>query len=89
MENNQMDFGDAIVALKRGECIQRSGWNGKGMFLYLEKWNKPQDHRYDPVIVIHTAARTYQPGWLASQADMLADDWSILSKDQLNIARGE
>jgi len=29
-----MDFGDALVALKAGQMVRRSGWNGKGMFLY-------------------------------------------------------
>ena len=31
-----MDFGMAIIALKRGECVARKGWNGKGMFLTLQ-----------------------------------------------------
>lgn len=30
-----MNFGDALMALKRGEKVCRSGWNGKGMFLFL------------------------------------------------------
>ena len=32
-----MDFGMAIVALKRGQCVARRGWNGKGMFLTLQQ----------------------------------------------------
>jgi hypothetical protein len=86
-----MNFGDAIVALKRGERVQRAGWNGKGMHLYLEDWLEGKmtfggDNRsYQPVIVMFTAERvswqpaTHQPGWLASQADMLAEDWSIVT----------
>ena len=31
--NNQMSFGQAIDALKDGHCLQREGWNGKGMFI--------------------------------------------------------
>ena len=31
-----MDFGMALIALKRGECVARKGWNGKGMFLTLQ-----------------------------------------------------
>ena len=30
-----MDFGEAIKALKEGKRVARTGWNGKGMFLYL------------------------------------------------------
>lgn len=35
-----MDFGEAIKALKAGERVARSGWNGKGMFLYYVPANK-------------------------------------------------
>lgn len=31
-----MDFGMALIALKRGDCVARKGWNGKGMFLTLQ-----------------------------------------------------
>ena len=32
----------------------------------------------EPCIAMFTAQGTHQPGWLASQADMLAEDWSVL-----------
>ena len=31
-----MNFGQAIEAMKEGELVQRKGWNGKGMHIYLE-----------------------------------------------------
>jgi len=34
--------------------------------------------KYDPVIVMYTAQKTHQPGWLASQADILAEDWEVV-----------
>jgi hypothetical protein len=67
-----MNFGDAIAALKEGKLVRRAGWNGKGMHLYLEG--------YQPVIVMYTATKEHQPGWLASQADMLADDWQEVAQ---------
>lgn len=79
-----MNFGDAIAALKNGEMVRRAGWNGKGMHLYLEDGftmpirrgvYKGAQRTYEPVIVMFTAQQKHQPGWLASQADMLADDW--------------
>ena len=82
-----MDFGDAIRAMKRGERVARAGWNGKGMHLYLEEHFAVQTRggafkkhirTYEPVIVMFTAQGKHQPGWLASQADMLAEDWSSL-----------
>lgn len=83
-----MDFGDAIRALKNTSLVRRSGWNGKGMHLYLEdqlrftikasKNTHGIDRQYEPCIVMFTAQQKHQPGWLASQADMLADDWEIV-----------
>ena len=32
-----------------------------------------------PYIAMWTAKGEWQPGWLASQADLLADDWGIVS----------
>ena len=72
-----MNFGEAIAALKAGKTVARSGWNGKGMHLYLERF-EPRDGKFEPAIVMLTADQKLQPGWLASQADMLADDWWIL-----------
>ena len=68
-----MTFGDAIEALKGGRFIARKGWNGKGMYLYLHIFPG-----YDPCIVMYTAGKTHQPGWLASQADILANDWETV-----------
>ncbi len=88
-----MNFGQALEALKTGEWIARAGWNGKGMHLYLEdsltidlprldargRPTHQQTRRYEPCIVMFTAQEKHQPGWLASQADMLADDWQIVN----------
>lgn len=79
-----MNFGDALAALKLGQRVQRAGWNGQGMHLYLEDWLEgtltfgPDRRRYKPVICMYTAKGEHQPGWLASQADLLAEDWKIL-----------
>ncbi len=82
------DFGEAIRRMKSGACVARQGWNGKGMHIYLEEhfnWTAPagvfkgQVRRYEPVIVMFTAQGSHQPGWLASQADMLSEDWHAVS----------
>ena len=84
-----MDFGAALLALKAGKKVQREGWNGKGMFLFLVagsrfKVNRPPllgiydegtEIEYHAHIDMKTA-QGYVVPWLASQADMLADDWS-------------
>lgn len=83
-----MNFGQAIEALKAGKRVSRQGWNGKSMHIYLEdRFSFPvqggvyagTSRTYDPVICMYTAQGTHQPGWLASQADMLADDWDVVS----------
>lgn len=89
-----MDFGMAIVALKRGKCVARKGWNGKGMFLTLQESsivdgndmrNEGAKNYYAgckckiaPHIDMKSADGTYVVGWLASQTDMLSEDWEIV-----------
>lgn len=82
-----MNFGEAIQALKNGQMVRRAGWNGKGMHLYLEGgFSMPVRggvhsgavRKYEPVICMFTAQQKHQPGWLASQADMLAEDWEVV-----------
>jgi hypothetical protein len=82
-----MSFGQAIEALKRNQLVARAGWNGKSMFLYLVKGSDLQkglrygfgEYLGEPEIVSSIAMKTAQNtvviGWLASQTDMLANDW--------------
>lgn len=72
-----MNFGDAIVHMQEGARASRSGWNGKGMYVYIEDWRGVQVD-LAPCFVMRTATGDLQPGWLASQADMLADDWGVV-----------
>ena len=80
-----MTFGDAIENLKSGFKVARSGWNGKGIFIELQV---PDEHSKmtSPYIFIDTtglesdnpdAPRSCVP-WLASQTDILAEDWVVL-----------
>ena len=79
-------FSDALRALKDGKRVARKGWNGKGMWLSLiHPGNAVLKKHGDtlemqPCIGMKTADPRghMQPGWLASQADLLADDWEVL-----------
>lgn len=71
-----MDFGEAIKALKDGECVTRPGWNGKGMWLELQRPDKSSKMTL-PYIYMFTADAQLVP-WLASQTDMLAEDWMVV-----------
>lgn len=70
-----MTFGEAIERLKAGHKVMRRGWNGKGMHLWLHPGLIHQEGGQRPFIVMYTAQGGHQGGWLASQADMLEEDW--------------
>jgi hypothetical protein len=78
-----MTFGLAIEALKRGHRVSRSGWNGKGMWLYFmpaSHWETTRGlELLDglPWIGMKTVDDKFVP-WLASQTDVLAEDWGIV-----------
>lgn len=81
-------FGWAIERLKDGAKVARMGWNGKNMFLFLVAGSQfkvnsapllgiyPEgtEINYCPHIDMKTADNKIVP-WLASQTDMLAEDW--------------
>ena len=73
-------FGAAIEALKDGKKVARAGWNGKGMWLCLINPGNAMHLGFDmqKCIGMKTADSKTQPGWLASQADMLAEDWAVV-----------
>ena len=109
-----MNFGNAIEALKQGKCAARSGWNGKGMFVFMrpadelgiefvakgikslpqsvkdyfgqdlvvdgvEVTPSPEDVvKFTAYLCMKAADGTIVNGWLASQSDMLSEDWEIL-----------
>lgn len=78
-----MDFGQAVKILKAGGQVAREGWNGKNMWLTLIHPGNAMYTKADKggfpmqtCIGMKTADDKMQPGWLASQADILAEDWS-------------
>lgn len=91
--NAGLTFGQAIEAMKDGKKVCRQGWNGKGMFLYYVPANKYPASRntlntldglfednmvpYGAYIAMKTAQDNVIP-WLASQTDILAEDWVLL-----------
>lgn len=84
------NFSQALEMLKAGETVQRKGWNGKGMFLFLVPGSRFEVNRaplnklfpagteinYQSHVDMKTADGTIVP-WLASQSDLLADDWCV------------
>lgn len=83
-----MNFGLAIEAAKMGKRIARAGWNGKNQYVELATCISYRNAAGEIINVNHDAIGNkalafvgtsgVQMGWLASQADMLADDWRIV-----------
>jgi hypothetical protein len=88
---NEMNFGEAIEALKLGKKVCRKGWNGKGMFLYLVSAgsypvkmdaaksiaDENGNVNYGPYVALKATNGSVYP-WNASQADMLSNDWEVV-----------
>ena len=91
--DNMLNFSQALEALKSGYKVARNGWNGKGMWLILTKGrtveNLEPNSFYEkcgfeaPVkisghIDMKSADGSMVVGWLASQTDLLSEDWLVI-----------
>lgn len=88
-----MDFGKALELIKQGKKVSRAGWNGKGMFVFLVPgstfkvsrapllgiYPEGTEINYHAHIDMKTADGKIVP-WLASQTDVLADDWGVVDE---------
>lgn len=86
-----MDFGEALLLMKHGFRVCRSGWNGKNMFLYYvsaDRYPVKMDAaadiadevgmvEYGAYIALKTA-QGYVVPWTASQTDILSTDWMVV-----------
>ena len=95
-----LSFGAALDYLKEDAPIRRAGWNGKGMFIFLNHGSYNDKNEHVPELIEgidrdlfesgHTGTVTRLPninmraasgstvtGWLASQTDLLAEDWQV------------
>lgn len=86
-----MNFSDALNEIKGGRKVSRSGWNGKGMFIFLVPgsvfsvsrppllgiYPEGTEINYHAHVDMKTADDKVVP-WLCSQTDLLADDWGVV-----------
>lgn len=74
---NRTDFAFALDQLRAGLAVTRKGWNGRGQYLLLQE---PGDDSLMtlPYIYIRTVSGDRVP-WLASQTDLLAEDWEVVA----------
>jgi len=71
-----MDFSQTLQKIKAGQRITRAGWNGPGQYLKLQVPDVNSKMSL-PYIYIRTVQGDLVP-WLASQTDILAEDWEAL-----------
>lgn len=82
---NKMNFGEALELLKKGKKVARKGWNGKKQYIqlatgisYVSADGKLVNCEHEAIgnkAIAFVGTSGVQMGWLASQADMLAEDW--------------
>lgn len=89
-----LTFGQAVELMKAGQALQRDGWNGKGMYVVHQKGypdgiainkntaeatKQPEGTvcKFRPYLMMRTADGSFVP-WVASQTDILAEDWQCL-----------
>lgn len=87
-KSGEMNFGHAIELLKLGCKMARKGWNGKSQYVELATNISYKNANGEIINCEHEAIGNkalafvgtsgVQIGWLASQADMLAEDWRIV-----------
>ena len=84
-----MDFSFALRHVKKGKKIKREGWNGKDQFVtlginfsYLDKSSdcivNPEHKDIGSSALVFHGTSGEQVGWVASQSDMLANDWVLV-----------
>lgn len=95
MSKSEICFSRALEALKHGKKVSREGWNGKGMWITMQKgypngiainensaeaFGLPPGTicKFRPYLVIRSIDGSFVP-WLASQTDLLADDWMVVA----------
>lgn len=91
-KEEKFSFGVAIELLKKGKKLQREGWNGKNQYIELATGISYRNSKDKIIDVFHNAIESkaiafvgtsgVQLGWLASQADMLAEDWKIVKEEK-------
>ena len=80
-----MNFETALTTLKNGQKICRAGWNGQGIFIELQRPDKHSKMTLPYIYIDTNALKSSNPKsprgcvpWLASQTDLLSEDWELL-----------
>lgn len=85
--DKKKDFGWALNALRKGKAVARKGWNGKGIYIKLQTPDVNSKMTLPYIYIVTNGLVTDNPNapkgtvpWLASQTDMLAEDWEVVEE---------
>lgn len=91
---NNLTFGEMLEYLKQGRECYRRGWNGKDQYIFLGMEisyvdhtgyrAKSYHHTMGSKAIVFVGTQGVQVGWLASQSDMLSDDWAVKPTGEYN-----
>lgn len=75
-----MDFSTALKEIIQGKQLTRTGWNGKGQFVFFVPSHGDDDHLYKASFAFKAVDGQLVP-WVATHTDMLAYDWEVINAD--------
>ena len=85
--DKKKDFGWALLCLRQGKAVARKGWNGKGIYIKLQTPDVNSKMTLPYIYIVTNGLVTDNPNapkgtvpWLASQTDMLAEDWEVVEE---------
>lgn len=83
MTPENFSFGEALIYLKIGRRLARSGWNGKGLWILLQVPDAHSKMTLPYLYIEYPEGHPAYPSgsrapWLASQTDLLAEDWNLV-----------
>ena len=77
----QVSFSEALQAVKVGHPISRQGWNGAGLKVYAQYPDAGSKNTLPYLYIQYPADAKTTPNarvpWLASQTDIMAEDWIV------------
>lgn len=83
-----MTFSEALEKLKEGKKVSREGWNGKNQYIelatnisYINSFGEVINVNHETMgnkAIAFVGTSGVQLGWLASQSDMLSEDWRVI-----------
>lgn len=94
-----MDFSKALEAVKSGKKVSRAGWNGKGLWVEIQRPDQHSKMTRPYLYLVSPRGSTNQFGsevkdfervpWLASQTDLLANDWNLIDDSPVETSSGK